>query len=113
MSSENSKKRKIEGEQSNFQMSTGDPNPLLYAQQQFMSSLPNTIQDNFFCIDKVDPETRAEIWAKQAEIGEDLVNDYSWATPDSRAMRILSHYQPSKSEEKQLFKTIYSFHLRA
>ena len=31
---------------------------------------------------------------EQATLGEQLVNKYSWATPDDRCMRILKHYSP-------------------
>ena len=105
MKKERSNKRKIDDDKSCLQKSGGvtmssssvshsPPNPLLNAQKKFLSSLPIAIKEHFFCVDKVVPEIRAEIWAKQAEIGEELVNKYSWATPDSRAIRILSHYQP-------------------
>lgn len=94
MKSGHTNKRKIEHDESSSQMNGGLTNPLLHAQQEFLSSLPEAIKDNFFCDNNVDPETRAEIWAKQAELGERLVNKYAWATPDNRAIRILSHYQP-------------------
>lgn len=31
---------------------------------------------------------------EQADLGEDLLNQYSWATPDDRAIRILKHFSP-------------------
>lgn len=67
-------------------------NPLLDAQSKFLSKLPTTVRQNFFSDEHVAPDTRAEIWGEQADIGEDLVNKFSWATPDPKAIRILKYF---------------------
>jgi hypothetical protein len=69
------------------------PNPLLAAQNAFLMSLSALERDNFFS-NTLDPDRRAEIWANQAALGEDLVNRFSWAIPDERAIRILRHFSP-------------------
>lgn len=103
ISSKAPKKRKTEKQQNSQKIGgyktvekdqVTSTNPLLHAQTDFISRLPKKLRENFFCTSTVDPETRAEIWANQAELGEVLVNRYSWSTPDKRAIRILSHYQP-------------------
>ena len=71
-----------------------EQNPLLEAQQKLLNSIPKKRRDNFFDNNKVDPEVRAELWMKQADVGEDLINRYAWATPDNRAMTILNHFSP-------------------
>jgi hypothetical protein len=69
-------------------------NPLLEAQQKFLNCIPKHQRDHFFDNSKVDPETRAELWMRQADVGEELINRYAWATPDDRAMNILKHFSP-------------------
>ncbi len=69
-------------------------NPLLERQTQFLKSLPSKVRDNFFSSKYIDPETRADIWSRQAELGEDLVNKHSWSTPDERCLKILKHFSP-------------------
>lgn len=69
-------------------------NPLFNAQSDFLMKLPGTLKSNFFDDSKVNADTRGELWSEQADIGEDLVNQYSWATPDERSLRILQHFAP-------------------
>ena len=69
-------------------------NPLFDSHSSFLNSLPSKVRNNFFSVTHVDPDTRAEIWQNQADIGERLVNKYSWATPDVRALKILKHFGP-------------------
>jgi hypothetical protein len=70
-------------------------NPLWKAQADFLSSAVTPEErDNFFSDEHVTPDRRAEIWSSQAELGEELVNRYSWATPDDRALRIIRHFAP-------------------
>jgi hypothetical protein len=69
-------------------------NPLLQQQSKFLKSLSPKDRDGFFSDALVDPERRAELWMAQAEIGEELVNKYAWATPDDQALRILKHFSP-------------------
>jgi hypothetical protein len=69
-------------------------NPLLSAQSDFLSKLPTKVKNNFFDESQVNADTRGEIWSEQADIGENLVNKHSWATPDERALRILEHFAP-------------------
>jgi len=71
---------------------TKQPNPLLKAQNVFLQNLPSKLQKNFFSNQQTDPSTRAEVWTQQADLGEDLVNKYAWATPDERCMKILQHF---------------------
>ena len=69
-------------------------NPLLREQTAFLESLTETERNSYFSNKHVDPDRRAEIWARQADVGSELVNKYSWATPDHRALRILKHFSP-------------------
>lgn len=71
-----------------------DANPLLTAQQKFLKSLSPKIRDHFFSNAHVTPEERAEIWEKQADLGENVVNAYSWATPDPRLLPVFQHFGP-------------------
>lgn len=68
-------------------------NPLLDQQTAFLAGLSPTERDGFFST-ALEPEHRARVWMEQADIGEQLVNDYAWATPDARALRILRHFAP-------------------
>ena len=69
-------------------------NPLLEQQQGYLQSLKDNDHDNFFSNTLLEPERRAEIWMAQADLGSDLVDQYSWATPDERALRILKKFSP-------------------
>jgi len=69
-------------------------NPLLLAQEKFLSSLDKNTRQNFFSNKYTTPEERATVWSNQAELGESLVNKYAWATPDARALNILKHFSP-------------------
>jgi hypothetical protein len=70
-------------------------NPLLKAQNDFLNTAVTPEErDNFFSDVHVTPDRRAEIWSLQADLGEELVNRYSWATPDDRALRIIKHFAP-------------------
>lgn len=73
---------------------TSNNDELLETQSTFLSSLPDTVRTNFFSNQHVDPPQRATIWERQATIGEDLVNKFSWATPDARALKIMKHFGP-------------------
>jgi len=64
------------------------------AQQNFLGSLsPQTIS-HFFSSTHVTPERRAEVWENQADVGENLVDQYAWATPDSRLLKVFQHFGP-------------------
>lgn len=67
---------------------------LLKQQKSYIASLSDNDRDNFFSNDLVTPERRAEIWMEQADLGSDLVDKYSWATPDERALKILKKFSP-------------------
>jgi hypothetical protein len=69
-------------------------NPLLQQQSKFLKSLTPQDRDGFFSDAKVDPERRAKLWMAQAEVGEELVNKYAWATPNDQAIKILKHFSP-------------------
>lgn len=68
-------------------------NPLLDQQLDFLSKLSDLEKDSFFS-SELDPDRRAELWMMQADLGENLVNSFAWATPDDRALRILRHFSP-------------------
>ena len=68
-------------------------NPLLEQQTAFLNSLSDQERHEFFA-PTLDPSRRGELWMTQADLGQELVNSYSWATPDDRAMRILKHFSP-------------------
>jgi hypothetical protein len=71
-----------------------DFNPLWIQQSKFLSNLSEQEKNCFFDEEKVDPERRAELWSEQADLGEKLVRDFAWATPDDRALRVLRHFSP-------------------
>ena len=73
---------------------TAKKNPLLNKQQRFLQSLPTQVRSHFFSPTHVTPEQRAEIWEAQADIGEELVNTYAWATPDPRLLKVFQHFGP-------------------
>lgn len=70
-------------------------NPLLVQLSSFLSTIPESNQRDFFSDSHITPETRAEIWSDQAEIGESLVNQYSWAIPDERSLKIIDYFASS------------------
>lgn len=69
-------------------------NPLLDRQQAFLAKIPPNVRTNFFSDEHVSSEERAKIWEDQANIGEELINQYAWATPDPRALKIIKHFSP-------------------
>ena len=69
-------------------------NPLLAAHLEFLSSLPPNVRRRFFSNRHIDGPTRAEVWSRQADLGEDLVNRYAWAIPNGRALSILKNFAP-------------------
>ena len=74
---------------------TSTKNPLLEAHAAFMANQCTAQErDNFFSNTLMDPDRRGELWMDQADRGEELVNQYAWAIPDDRAMRILKTFSP-------------------
>ncbi|KAL7499929.1 hypothetical protein ACHAWT_008063 [Skeletonema menzelii] len=71
-----------------------DSNPLLIEQRKFITSLPKQARSHFFSPTHITPEQRAEIWEDQADLGEKLVDDFAWATPDSRLLPVFKHFGP-------------------
>mmetsp|Transcript_30258 Transcript_30258/g.73635 ORF Transcript_30258/g.73635 Transcript_30258/m.73635 type:complete len:489 (+) Transcript_30258:38-1504(+) len=70
-------------------------NPLLVEQRQFLQKkMTSKERECFFDNTNVPPTRRAELWMEQAEIGERLVNNFSWATPNETAFRVLKHFSP-------------------
>jgi len=70
-------------------------NPLLEAHTKFLTTQCTPQErDNFFSNTLVDADRRAELWMEQADVGEALVNQYAWAIPDARALRILQQFSP-------------------
>mmetsp|Transcript_124675 Transcript_124675/g.360678 ORF Transcript_124675/g.360678 Transcript_124675/m.360678 type:complete len:435 (+) Transcript_124675:144-1448(+) len=70
-------------------------NPLLDKQHAFLyqESISDAERKEFFS-DAVPSERRAQLWMDQADLGEELVNRYAWATPDPVAIRILKEFSP-------------------
>jgi hypothetical protein len=70
------------------------PNPMLDQHKRFMESLSENDRHHFFSRELMDPERRGKIWMDQADLGEELIDRYSWAIPDDRALRILKNFSP-------------------
>mmetsp|Transcript_15671 Transcript_15671/g.23740 ORF Transcript_15671/g.23740 Transcript_15671/m.23740 type:complete len:422 (+) Transcript_15671:107-1372(+) len=68
-------------------------NPLFAKQKEFLNTLTEEERDEFFS-PRIAPDRRAELWMEQADLGEDLINRYSWATPNETAIRILKEFSP-------------------
>ena len=74
-----------------------DWNPLWNKQNSFLKQIPANIRESFFDEQVVSPDVRADIWSKQAQLGEQLVNQYSWATPPPNRKKletIFQHFSP-------------------
>jgi len=72
-------------------------NPLYKQQNAFLSCLTRQERDFYFSThspSSITPERRAEIWMQQADIGEDLVNRYAWATPTEECRKIFIFFSP-------------------
>ena len=69
-------------------------NPLMDRQEAFLKAIPDSVRTNFFSEECVSPSTRARLWEEQADLGEKLINQYAWATPDTRALNILNFFNP-------------------
>jgi hypothetical protein len=74
--------------------STSTSNPLYTKQQAFLNQLRSDTERNELFSPKITPERRAELWMQQADLGESLVNDYAWATPNETAIRICKEFSP-------------------
>jgi hypothetical protein len=74
---------------------TDQNNPLLEQQAKFFakSGLKDYERHEFFS-PKIPSDRRAKLWMDQVDVGEDLVNRYAWATPNSTAIRILKEFSP-------------------
>lgn len=70
------------------------PNPLLDRQEEFLKGIPENVRTNFFSDEHTSPDERARIWEEQADLGEELIDRYAWATPDLRALQILKEFNP-------------------
>ena len=96
-SKRNNKKRRLGGSEPSAKdtpsSSSTLSNPLLDKLNAFLNTLSETERSNLFS-SSLSPERRGEIWMQQAELGESLVQQYAWATPDARAMAILKHFSP-------------------
>ncbi|GAX25695.1 hypothetical protein FisN_14Lh002 [Fistulifera solaris] len=71
-----------------------DFNPLWIEQSKFLDSLSELEKNYFFDEKNVNTERRAALWTEQADLGERLIRDYAWSTPDDRALRVLRHFSP-------------------
>lgn len=70
-------------------------NPLWTAQHAFLTQhMTSTERYGFFSSTIVSPERRAKLWMDQADVGEELVNRYAWATPTDAALKVLHHFSP-------------------
>ena len=70
-------------------------NPLLAEQSRFMDQniLTETERHELFS-PSISSDRRAELWMAQADLGEKLVNEYSWAIPSATAIRIIKEFSP-------------------
>ena len=50
-----------------------------------------SVTSNIFAAE-ISGETRGSIWSEMCQVGEKLVNDYAWAVPDSRALKVIKHF---------------------
>lgn len=74
---------------------TASTNPLLEKLETFLQTQCSAEErQNGFFSPQLDPERRAELWMQQAELGESLVQNYAWAAPDARALRIVAQFAP-------------------
>ena len=71
-----------------------NPNPLYTQQAAFLNSLSKRDRDNFFLTSHMNPDRRAELWMQQADVGEEMVNRYAWATPSPECIRIFQEFSP-------------------
>jgi len=72
-------------------------NPLYKQQKVFLSALTRQERDHYFSShfpSSITPDRRAEIWMQQANIGEELVNRYAWATPSEDCIKIFNEFSP-------------------
>jgi hypothetical protein len=72
-------------------------NRLLRMHQQFLHhEVLQTEYKHYFCNDenRIDMNRRSYLWMKQYELGETCINQYSWAIPTIRAMKVLQYYSP-------------------
>jgi hypothetical protein len=91
-------KRKISSGASNTNNNSIIPiiinNPLELEQEKFLHSLSSIERESFFDHHVISSERRADLWHHQATIGESLINQFAWATPNHRALQIISHFAP-------------------
>ena len=69
-------------------------NPLLVKQERYLKTLSHNDTTGFFSNTQISVERRAQLWMEQADLGETLVNQYSWATPNEQAIKILQAFSP-------------------
>jgi hypothetical protein len=70
-------------------------NPLLYIHHDFIQHHVSSMEyHHYFSNEHVDSDRRSLLWMKQYDIGQDCINQYSWAIPDIRAMKVLSYFSP-------------------
>ena len=70
-------------------------NPFRDKLQAFLSThFSSDERQHFFSNAHVSPERRAQLWEQQADVGEALVNAYSWAVPTPTSLRILGQFAP-------------------
>ena len=85
---------KVEDEPNSRFSLENSSNPFKSNVNAFLDTIAATERDHFFSEAHVEPERRAELWARQAEIGEELVDKYSWAIPNERSISVLKHFAP-------------------
>jgi hypothetical protein len=71
-----------------------DPNPLYSKQAAFFKTVSETERNHFFSASHVTPERRAELWMEQADVGEEMVDRYAWATPSPTCLKIFQEFSP-------------------
>ncbi|KAL3920666.1 MAG: hypothetical protein SGILL_003147 [Bacillariaceae sp.] len=74
--------------------SDADPNPLYTQQAAFLNTFSQKERDHFFSTSHVDPDRRAQLWMQQADVGEEMVNRYAWATPSPACIKIFQEFSP-------------------
>ncbi|KAL3942345.1 MAG: hypothetical protein SGBAC_003444 [Bacillariaceae sp.] len=68
-------------------------NPLYDRQQAFLNKVSERERNELFH-PAISADRRGQLWMDQADLGEELVNQYAWATPSPHALKILKEFSP-------------------
>mmetsp|Transcript_6872 Transcript_6872/g.8909 ORF Transcript_6872/g.8909 Transcript_6872/m.8909 type:complete len:412 (+) Transcript_6872:84-1319(+) len=69
-------------------------NPFREKMDSFLTTLSRAERESFFSELHVSPERRGVLWMQQADLGEGLVDQYSWAVPNDACLKILDYFGP-------------------